>query len=367
MAVAPYGSIIRLIGLCWRGVVCASLLLPVCVVGMLSAAEADEARFFRIGTAATGGSFFEIGGVIASAISAPPGSPPCGHGGGCGVPGLVAVAQATQGSLENIRLVNSGQLESGFAQADLAGWAYSGSELFGTEGPMPELRAIGSLFPEALHIVVRADSDIRTIADLKGKRVALGSLGSGTVANARVLLDAAGFKEGDIDRKYVRPVQAAEEIKAGTLDAFFLAGGAPVPVIRELATTTSIRLVPIDGAVAEALERRFGFYRITEIPADAYPGIAAATPSVGFQALWIVSAKADPDLVYEITKSLWNEATKRLLAGIDPLGKTVRLSDALTGLSLPLHPGAERFYREAGMAVDKTPQSADKRAEEKSR
>lgn len=343
---------------CWRGVVCASLLLLA-----LSAGAAQETRFFRIGTAATGGSFFEIGGVIASAISSPAGSPPCGHGGNCGVPGLVAVAQATQGSLENIRLVASGQLESGFAQADLAGWAYGGSDLFAKEGAMPQLRTIGSLFPEALHIVVRADSPIHAIADLKGKRLSLGGLGSGTVANARVLLTAAGFGEGDVIRKYLRPAQSAEEIKAGTVDAFFLGGGSPVPVLRELAASVPIRLIPIEGAVADTLVREFDFYSLTAIPADTYPGVSTATPTVGFYALWIVSAKADSDLVYAITKSLWNPATGRLLAGINPLGKRVRLDDALTGLSIPLHSGAERFYREAGKATDKTPQPTEKRVE----
>ncbi|HZT88698.1 MAG TPA: TAXI family TRAP transporter solute-binding subunit [Stellaceae bacterium] len=334
--------------------VCASLLLA----ALGAAAAAQETRFFRIGTAATGGSFFEIGGVIASAISSPGQAPRCGHGGGCGVPGLVAVAQATQGSLENIRLVNAGQLESGFAQADLAGWAYTGSELFRKDGPMPQLRAIGSLFPETLQVVVRADSAIRGIRGLKGRRVALGGLGSGTVANARVLLAAAGLRDTDVQRKYLRPSQAVEGLRAGTLDALVIAGGAPVPAVQQLATTTPIRLLPIDGAIAEALLREFAFYRRATIPPDTYPGVADETETVGFHALWLVSAAADPALIYAITKALWNEATGRLLAGLDPLGRSVRLEDALVGLSVPLHPGAERFYREAGMALDDLPQAA---------
>src|SRR6187551_2118074 len=105
---------------CWRGLVCASLLFAA-LIG--AAAMAQETRFFRIGTAATGGSFFEVGGLIAGAISGPTEGPPCGRGGSCGVRGLVAVAQATPGSVENLKLINGGQIESGFAQADLAGWA----------------------------------------------------------------------------------------------------------------------------------------------------------------------------------------------------------------------------------------------------
>jgi TRAP transporter TAXI family solute receptor len=180
---------------CWRGLVCASLLLMAVVCG---AAATPEPRFFRIGTAATGGSFFEIGGVVAGAISGPAGGPACGYGGSCGVPGLVAVAQATPGSLENLRLINNAQIESGFAQADLAGWAYGGTKVFTESGPLRQLRAIASLFPEAAHLVVRADSPIQALTDLKGKRVSLGELCSGTSADAAVFLSGAEFYEKDL-------------------------------------------------------------------------------------------------------------------------------------------------------------------------
>src|SRR5438874_5315572 len=168
----------------WRGLVCAILFFAawLCV-----AALAQEPRFFRIGTAATGGSFFEVGGLVASAISGPAAGPPCERGGSCGVRGLVAVAQATPGSIENLRLVNSGQLESGFAQADLAGWAYTGANIFAEAGQLRQLRAIAGLFPEAAHLVVRADSPIRSLADLAGKSVAVGEAGSGSAADAAVV------------------------------------------------------------------------------------------------------------------------------------------------------------------------------------
>src|SRR5579863_3969059 len=152
----------------WRGLVCASLLFATLPC---TTALTQEPRFFRIGTAATGGSFFEIGGLVAGAISGPVDGPPCNRGGSCGVRGLVAVAQATPGSIENLRLINTGQIESGFAQADLAGWAYNAVNAFADAGPLHRLRAIASLFPEAAHLVVRADSPIRSLADLAGKTV----------------------------------------------------------------------------------------------------------------------------------------------------------------------------------------------------
>lgn len=343
---------------CWRGFACASLLFIV----LLSGAEAQtEVRFFRIGTASTGGSFFEIGGLVAGAVSSPvAGSSGCGPNGGCGVPGLVAVAQATQGSMENLRLVDSGQLESGFAQADLAAMAYGGAGAFAEDGPMPRLRAIASLFPEALHVVVRVDSPVREIAGLAGKVVAVGEPGSGTAINSKVLLAAAGFGEDDVTRKTLRPSQAVEELKAGTIDALIIAGSYPVPAIQELAAATPIRLVPVIGRVAARLESEFPSYRAATIPAGSYRNVDTDTPSVGFSALWVVGADADAGLVYDITRAVWSEGAAKLFAGIDPIGKQIRLADALKGISLPLHPGAARFYREKGFAVDQLPGVEDR-------
>src|SRR5437667_10757250 len=207
MTVSPRET--RVIWHIWRGLVCASLFFAT-LLG--AAALAEEPRFFRIGTAATGGSFFEIGGMVASAISNPAVGPPCGRGGSCGVRGLVAVAQATPGSIENLRLINSGQIESGFAQADLAGWAYNGDNVFAEGGPQRRLRSIASLFPEAAHLVVLADSPINSLADLKGKTISVGEAGSGSAADAAVLLAAAGFGEDDPTRRYRRPGPAAEEL-----------------------------------------------------------------------------------------------------------------------------------------------------------
>ncbi len=357
MAVSPCET--RVVWHRWRGLVCASLLFVagLYAMGLCPAALAQEPGFFRIGTAATGGSFFEIGGLVAGAVSSPTDGPPCDRGGSCGVRGLVAVAQATPGSIENLRLINSGQIESGFAQADLAGWAYNGVNVFAETGSLRRLRAIASLFPEAAHLIVRAESPINSLADLAGKSVSVGAMGSGSAADATVVFAAAGLGETDLTRKHLRPGPAAEELKAGTLDALFLVGGYPVPAIRDLAATVPIRLVPIEGKIVDLLKKDFGFYRLTEIPAGLYPGIDVDTPSLGFSALWLVNADIDDDLVYAITQSLWHPATARLFAAANPIGKGIRRDRALDGLSVPLHPGAARFYREAGMPVDSAPEA----------
>lgn len=346
----------------WRDIVCAGLLFAAMLAGI---AQAQEPGFFRIGTAATGGSFFEIGGIVAGAISGPTEGPPCGRGGSCGVPGLVAVAQATPGSIENLRMINSGQIESGFAQADLAGWAYNGVNLFADTGPLRRLRAIAGLFPSAAHLVVPADSPISSLADLAGKTVAIGEVGSGSAAAAGVVFPLAGFGEHDPIAKNLRPGPATAALKARSIDAIFLVGGYPVPAIRELAATTPIRLVPIEGDIVDKLKKDFPFYNRTEIPAGTYPNIDTPTPSLGSSASWLVNADVAPDLVYAITKSLWSPATAKLLANLDPIGKRIRLDRALEGLSVPLHPGAARFYLEAGLPVDTAPQVAGEPGQEK--
>ena len=356
MEVSPSETRRWVLNHCWRGLACASLLFVALPFG---ARAQTEPRFFRIGTASTGGSFFQIGGVVASAISGPVEGAGCGPGGGCGVPGLVAVAQATQGSLENLRLVNNRQIESGFAQADLAAMAYSGTGAFAEEGPMPRLRVVASLFKEALHVMVPVDSPIRSIDGLAGKVVAVGESNSGTAVNAKVLLTAAGFGEDDVIRKNLRPSQAAAEMQAGTVDAMIIAGSYPVPAIRELAAAIPIRLVPVTGGVAAKLEQEFSFYSPATIPAGSYRNVDTDTRSIGFYALWLVDADADPGLIYDITRAIWSDSSARLFAAIDPIGKQIRLVDALKGVSLPLHPGAERFYREKGFAVEKLPGAED--------
>jgi uncharacterized protein len=311
----------------------------------------EELRYFRIGTAATTGTYFQIGGVIANAISKPPGSRDCDRGGSCGVPGLVAVAQATQGSVENVDAVASGRLESALAQSDVAFWAYSATGLFKGKPPLTKLRAIAALFPESVHVVVRADGAIRSLKDLKGKRVGLGEKESGTLVDARLLLDAAGLSEKDLKPDYSRLAVAAAALDRGDLDAFFLFGGYPVPAITELAATIPVRLLPISDDVADKLMKKFHFFARDTIPAGIYSGIDEATPTVGMRSLLVVSSDIPEDLVYDITKALWSAPTRRALDQGHPMGQRIKLATALDGVPLPLHLGAERFYRQIGAQI----------------
>jgi TRAP transporter TAXI family solute receptor len=317
------------------------LLLP-------AAAWAQDLRYFRIGTGATGDSFFMVGGILANAISNPPGSRGCEEGGSCGVPGLIAVAQSTRGSVENIEAVVGGRLESGISQADVVYWAYHGTGLYREAGPFEQLRMIANLFPAFAHIVVDRDSDIERIGDLRGRKVSLGEPGSGTLVNARYILAAYGLEAADVGAVYEKPGPSADLLRAGEIDAFIVVGGLPVVAVDELSRSVGIRLLPISDTPGEELKSFYPFFAEAVLPADAYPG-TAETPTVSVSAQWIVSADTDEALVYEITRALWHERTRMLLDRGPPEARAIRLDTALARVAIPLHPGAARYYAEVGV------------------
>ena len=338
------------------------------------AGAADTVRFFRIGTAATTGTYFQIGGVLASAISKPPGTRDCAHGGSCGVEGLIGVALATQGSIDNVLAIGSRGLESAFVQADIAGWAYRGDglptpprcrgagrdevqsrgdflQLLKDRGPISKLRLIAALFPEDTQILVRADSGIKGLKDLKGKRISMGEPGSGTVTDARLVLEASGLTECDVKPSYLRLSRAAEALQTGEIDAFFIVAGTPVPAVAETASLVPLRLLPIDAVALKRLMGKPPYFHPDTIEGGTYPGIDEPVQTVSVTALWIVSAEVDDDLVYALARSLWQDSTRRLLGLTHPAGKRIHIETALAETGVPLHPGAARFYAELGMEL----------------
>jgi TRAP transporter TAXI family solute receptor len=304
----------------------AALLLP---------AAAQAQQFFRIGTGGTAGTYYPVGGMIANAVSQP------GK--------IVATAQASNGSVANVSGIAGGAMESGFSQADVATWAQKGTGLYEGKPNVPGLRLIANLYPESVHVVVRKDAGIKSVADLKGKRVALDEPGSGTLVNARAILAAYGLKEADIKPEYIKPNQAGDKMKDGSLDAFFFTGGAPAGAIAELASAGGgIDILAIDGAPADALRAASPFFSPDVIAADTYKGVGAVkTLAVGAQ--WVTSDKADAATVYEITKALFSDAAQQQLAAGHAKGRFITKENAVKGAGIPFHPGAEKFYKEAGL------------------
>ena len=197
-------------------------LLP--LMSLPGAAQEVQVQYHRIGTGSTVGTYFPIGGIIASAVSKPPGSRDCAAGGSCGVLGLIAVAQSTRGSVENVMGIAEGTLESGLSQADISYWAYNGKGAFAKTGPIKKLRAVANLFPEAVHVVVRRNAGIETLADLRGKRVSLDREGSGTRVDALLILEAFGLGLGDIAAEALAAGDAADRLRDGRSRRFYHGG-----------------------------------------------------------------------------------------------------------------------------------------------
>ena len=328
----------------WLGV----LLGTLGVLGVSFGSAAQEMRFFRIGTGGVAGTYYPIGGLIADIISHPPGARPCSKGGSCGVPGLVGIAQSSNGSVANVDAISARTLESAFVQSDIAYWAYSGTGIYEGRPKIDSLRAIANLYPESLHLVARKDAGIASVEDLVGKRVSLDEPGSGTLVDARIILDAYGVSEDDLQAEYVKPSVAVAKMRDGELDAFVIVAGYPTASVVEVCATIGCELVPIDGPKADALLADYQFFAKDTIPAGTYAGVPE-TPTLSVSAQWVVGADIEDDLVYSITKALWHENARQLLDDGHPKGGVITLGTALDGIGIPLHPGAERFYREIGV------------------
>ncbi len=311
-------------------------------------ARAQDPQFFRIATGPTESTFFQVGTLIGQVVSSPPGARDCERGGSCGVPGLIAVSQTTSGSIANVELIKTKRIDSGLCQADIAHWAAHGTGMYRLSGAVTNLRAIANLFPEIIHVVVRRNAGIATLADLRGKRVALGEQDSGVRVTARAVLDAAGLPETEFRAELIAPSRAADALREGTIDAFFEMAGAPSPVITELATHLEVALVPIPDTLIAQLREGAPFFTATKIPAETYDGVPEV-PSVSIGTLWVVQAEASEPIVRGLLRALFHQNNRRALDQGHALGRFIKLESALDGVALELHPGAAQFYVAAGI------------------
>ena len=292
-----------------------------------------QQRFFRIGTGGTGGTYYPVGGMIANAVSTPT---------------INVSAVATNGSVANVNGIVGGSMESGFSQADINAWAFTGTGIFEGRPKIEELRVIANLYPESVHVVVKKGANIKSLAELKGKRVSIDEPGSGTLVNARALLAAYGVSERDIRPEYLKQTQSAEKLKDGSLDAYFQTTGYPQGTLAELAATNGFELLPIDGAQRDKIMAQYKFFAKDKIPDGVYKDVKGVeTIAVGAQ--WTTTSKQPDDVVYEITKALWSDKTRALLDAGHAKGKDIKRETALQGVGIPLHAGAEKFYKEIGL------------------
>ncbi len=331
--------------------VCAAIAFCGSAIRASSAAEQAETPqriSFEIATGSSTGTYFPVGALLSEVLSHPPGVGRCETANACGPAGLIVSTMASQGSVANVVSVNAGMINSGFAQADVVSLAMEGRGPFRKTGPAKSLRVIADLYGEDLHLVAANQSKISAVAELRGKRVSLSPEGSGTIVTARAILAAYGLSEKAIHPNYDSPEDAANLMRQGKLDAFFLVGGTPIALVQELVADGTAHLVPITGPGLKRLLRESPFLETHLIPRDAY-GHSPATDSVSVDALWITD-EAQPDrLIYGMLKALYNPANR---AALQAARQGLHFIEASYGPKMapaPLHTGAVRFFTEAGL------------------
>jgi TRAP transporter TAXI family solute receptor len=300
---------------------------------------------FQIATGSTAGTLFPVGEAIAGLLSHPRGMERCNNQGVCGPAGLIMSARTSEGAVDNLIAVNNGEVESGLSQSDVIAAAVKGQGLFRRLGPQNHVRVIASLFSEPVHLVVSAKSRIKSVADLKGKRVSLGSDGSGVAITAREILAAWRIPESAMKTAHEDVFNAVALMNQGKLDAFFAVGGVPLDAVGDLIGHGTARLLPIDGPGQGRLLKMVPSLSPASIPAGAYAG-SGPTPTVSARALWVVRDSEPEALIYDITRALFSPGNYEALAASHPSAREIGLATAALLPPAPLHPGAARFYSE---------------------
>ncbi len=306
-------------------------------------------RLIRIGTGGKTGVYYPIGNIIAHGLTGVKSSEGKIFDPDNGVPGYIAIAQNSAGSIENVEKVASGEIEIGLVQADVAAWASEGKYVFKGNEHVRGIRAIASLYPEKFQIVVRRDANISSVKDLVGKKISVDETGSGTLATMRIVLEAYGMTEKDLWPVYLKPVFTHDKLVSGELQGFVMMAGAPMAAVSQL-SRTGITLVPISAEAAAWIERRYPYLVPGTISAGIYEGVPEIS-TIQVHALMVVNETMDEALAFQITAALWSPRTLAMLRKGHPQGKSITPETAMVGISIPLHPGASKFYQQHGMRI----------------
>jgi TRAP transporter TAXI family solute receptor len=258
-----------------------------------------------------------------------------------------ATVEASGASVANAQLIGAGDCEFALLQNDVAYYAYTGTTLPAFQGkPVKNMGGIFTIYPELVHLVATKASGIKTVGDLKGRKVVLGPQGSGTEYNGLQVLEAYGLKVGDVQAERIDAAAASDQLKDGRVDAAFFTTGLGSAVILDNFITGKTQLVPIGGGEAQALIKKYPYYTTARVPANTYKDQAEAT-TVAVMAMMVARSDLPEDLVYKFTKAIFDDIKQFHEA--HAAAKSLTLETALVGMPIPLHPGAERFYKEKGI------------------
>jgi TRAP transporter TAXI family solute receptor len=310
-----------------------ALLMVVALV--FSFAACGGTTTMTMGTGSPTGTYYAYGGILGQYIK--------------NNANIAVNAVSTGGSKDNIQGIDVGDYQLGTVQSDVMDYAWNGTRSFEKDGKVESFRTVAGLYAEAVQLIT-VNPEIKSVADLKGKKVSIGAPGSGVYFNAIDVLSAAGIAETDIKPQYQNFDESADALKDGKIDAAFIVAGAPTPAITELSmTNTNTRIVPIDGAFAEKLMKDNTFYSVYKIPANTYSNQPEEISTVTVKATLIVSADANEEEVYNLTAALFDNI--EAISKEHAKGAELSLQNATEGLTVPFHAGAAKYFKEKGIEV----------------
>jgi len=306
------------------------LLVILFALFVLSSLGAQDRVFVNIGTGGTAGTYYPLGGAMAELISK-------------AYPYINATAVSTGASVANINKLVEGEFQLVMVQNDVTFYAYNGTEMF-KDNAKPNLRGMGTLYAETIQIVTVTSSKVKSLNDLRGKRIAVGAAGSGTEVNCRQILEALGLSYNEVSPQYLNFAEAANGLRDGNVDVAVVTAGVPTAAIRDVASQKDVVLLPVSNELAARLIAKYPFYTKFQIPKNTYPKQASDVQTLAVKAMLLVDASADEQLVYDMTKAIFT-GTERL-AMAHAQGANIKKASAQDGMPLPLHPGAARFFKE---------------------
>lgn len=303
-------------------------------VAALIAVPAVAADYISVLTGGTSGVYYPMGVALSQIF-------------GAAVPDAKVAVQSTKASAENLNLLQAGRGEIAFALGDALSDAYKGDAEAGFPTPLTKLRGVAGIYPNYVQIVASAESGIKTLADLKGKRISVGAPKSGTELNARAVLKAAGITYNDLAKvEYLSFGESVELMKNRQLDVTLQSAGLGVSSLRDLAASVKITLVEVPPEVIAKIGD--AAYQPAMIPANTYDGQTRAVPTVAIQNYLVTHTGVSADTVYKMTKAFWEHLDE--VKSAHAAGKAIKLESAVKGMPVPLHPGAEKYYKEIGLA-----------------
>ncbi|MEI0796834.1 TAXI family TRAP transporter solute-binding subunit [Brachyspira intermedia] len=286
-------------------------------------------------TGGTSGTYYSFGGSIASIWNA-------------NIEGMNITAQSTGASAENLRLLNRHEADLAFVQNDVMDYAYNGTDIFAGE-VLTNFSAVLTLYPEIVQIAATKESGIKTIADMKGKRISVGDAGSGVEFNAKQILEAYGLTFNDINKSNLSFKESSDGLQNGTLDACFIVAGIPNAALQELSLSKDIVLVSLDKIQLDEIINKYKYYTEVTIPANTYNNVTTDTTAIAVKATIAVNNNIPEDVVYNLVKTLFDK--KADLATAHAKGEELNIEEAYKGISIPFHPGALKYYKELGYNI----------------